>query len=103
MIGSTRARRFPLRLPLWFRVDAGEPWRRARTLAISRTGLSFTARSKLPLGTRLQMRFILGIKSVGSEVACRGRIIRLRRAPQKSGAVTYAATIDSYRLTKLGA
>ncbi len=103
MASSTRARRFPLRLPLRFRVGVGEPWHRARTLDISQTGLSFTARCRLRLGSRLHMRFILRLSSACSEVACQGRIVRLRRAQQNSGHVTYTATIESYRFIRLRA
>ena len=101
MTSPTRARRFPLELPLWFRAGADEPWHRAKTLTISGTGLSFTARCRLRLGTRLQMRFILKVDSVRSEVACRGRIVRLHPAQQKAGTLTYGATIESYRLGKV--
>jgi hypothetical protein len=94
----TRARRFPLQLPLWFRASADEPWHRARTLTISATGLSFTARNKLPIGTRLDMRFVVGLKSASSEVACRGRIVRLQQADEDTRTRTYGATIESYRL-----
>lgn len=100
MISSTRARSFPLRLPLWFRVGSGKPWRRAKTLAISRNSLSFTARTKLPIGTRLDMRFMVGIKAVSSEVACRGRIVRLKQPDQDSRTLTYGATIESYRFKR---
>lgn len=103
MTGPPRGRRFPLRLPLWFRAGAREPWRRAKTLAISGTGVSFIARTKLALGTRLHMRFIVGLRSVCSEVACRGRIVRLKRSLDNPGALTYSATIDSYRFNPVKA
>ena len=93
----TRARRFPLQLPLLFRAAVGGRWRRAKTLAISRDGLSFTARNKLPIGTRLDMRFFVGNRPVTSEVACRGRVVRLKQPDQHSRTPTYGVTIDSYR------
>jgi hypothetical protein len=94
----TRARRFPLRLQLLFRSRAAEPWRRARTVAISRDGVCFVARNKMPVGTPLDMRFVVGREPAAAEVACRGRVIRRKASAAKTGTPTYGATIDWYRL-----
>ncbi|HEX6163442.1 MAG TPA: PilZ domain-containing protein [Vicinamibacterales bacterium] len=94
----TRARRFPLQLPMLFRAGAGERWRKARTLGIGRDGLSFSSRNKLTIGTLLDMRFFVGRKPMQSEVECRGRIVRQKL---DRTARTYAATIDSYRFTRM--
>lgn len=83
-----------------FRAGAGEPWQRAQTVAISGDSLSFTARTKLPVGTSLDMRFVVGTKSASSEVTCRGRIVRLKQPDQKSKTLTYGATIESYRFKR---
>jgi hypothetical protein len=85
-----------------FRAGAGEPWQRAETVAISGDSLSFTAKTKLPVGTSVDMRFVVGTKSVGSEVACRGRIVQLEQPDpeKKSKTLTYGATIESYKFKR---
>ncbi len=97
----TRARSFPLRLPLFFRAGAGERWRRATSLAISRDSLSFARWNKLPVGTPLDMRFIVGHEPAAAEVACRGHVTELKAAEVHSATPTYAATIESYRLIQM--
>jgi hypothetical protein len=98
---SVRARRFPLRLPLVFRTRSDEPWRRATTLAISETQLSFASKRALQVGDDLEMRFVVRVSSTRSEVNCTGRVARVHRSAAKSDRPTYTATIGSYRFIKV--
>lgn len=100
-MGVTRARRFPLRLVLLFRTGPADRWRRATTLEISRDRLSFVARNRMSIGTEIDMRFTVGRRPVTSEVACRGRVVRLKKPDRKSGILTYGATIEWSRLTPM--
>jgi hypothetical protein len=84
-------------LPLLFRARAGERWRLARTVTISRDGVSFAARRKLPIGARLDMRFIVGGRA-SSVACCKGRVVRLKTPERDSESAVYGATIDHYRL-----
>jgi hypothetical protein len=81
-----------------FRTAAADRWSRAKTLGISRDRLLFAARSKLSIGTRLDMRFIVGRQPATAEVFCSGRVVRLKHAHARSNLATYSATIEFYRL-----
>lgn len=98
---SVRARRFPLRLPVLFRTGEDEPWRRALSVGISETQLSFVSRRKLRVGDPLQMRFVVRVSSARSEVNCVGEVVRIQKAEPKSDAHTYTATIGRHQFVKL--
>src|SRR5437763_830540 len=85
----------------WTRPVGAAPdqlWQWTTTENISRSGLRFTAKVQLRKGTPIQMRFVLGLGTVTSEVACRGRIARRARVHRDVETTAYAATIEAYQL-----
>jgi hypothetical protein len=101
MSRTDATRRFPLRLPLVFRMSTDQPWRRATSTALSNTTVSFVTRSKLAPRSRVQVRFVVRLNSVRSEVECWTKLTRARKLPGATVAWRYTAAIESYEFVKV--
>ena len=98
---SLSGRRFPLRLPIVFRTETDDRWRRATSTSISDTMVSFVSGRKLPVGARVQTRFVVRVSSARSEVECWTRITRVARPRDLGNPFRYTAAIESYRFVKV--
>ena len=96
-----RAERFPVRLPLRYRITEQVEWHEARIHNISGSGLLFETDDALNVGTRIEMAFPLEeAASVGSGamVRCAGSVVR--RVEGASGESCFGAAIEHYRLQR---
>jgi PilZ domain len=75
---TSRAQRFAIRIPLQYRVQATNTWRRGDTINISSSGVLFRGDYLPELNTPVELKLIMpAVKSEGAaEVICRGTIIR---------------------------
>src|SRR5260221_9728091 len=77
---SRRSQRFPIKMPLRFRVSGESEWRQGRTVNISSSGGFFRCRRSADCGTHVEMNFVLPntrIKESGLEVGWKGEGVRL--------------------------
>jgi hypothetical protein len=93
----SRATRFPIRLPLYYRCNGLASWRRGRSLNISRTGILFEAEEDLPMQAAAEVRIELPHAS-GAILACCGPIIRKQAPPSLQSPASFAAVIRSCSL-----
>jgi hypothetical protein len=99
---STRAPRFPLRIPVRYRPAGSDAaWRDGRSENISRSGVLFRADDSPDSESAIEMMLTLG-SELGADVAgvviCRGRVVRIEPGPPGDPRPTVAATIAGYRL-----
>jgi hypothetical protein len=100
---SRRAPRFPIRVPLLYRVDGEATWRPGKTENISYTGIFFRTEFIADRETRIEMNFVLPVKNArerGAEVVCRGDIVRLEASAGSDKPSALAARIWDYRLKR---
>jgi PilZ domain len=98
---SRRSQRFPIRMPLRFRVSGDGEWRQGKTVNVSSAGVFFRSLLSADCGTRVEMNFILPsslTKDSGLEVACKGEVVRLELAPGAEGQPSIAVKFSDYRL-----
>jgi hypothetical protein len=101
---SRRSRRFPIKMPLRYRVLGDGEWRNGKTVNISSSGVFFRCPLSAERGARVEMDFILlssRVKESGLEVACKGEIVRLEIPPSADCQVALAVKISDYRLIPL--
>ncbi|HJU44339.1 MAG TPA: hypothetical protein VJ691_16050 [Vicinamibacterales bacterium] len=89
-------------MPLVFRLDSNDRWRRASTQSISDQTLTFVTRAKIAIGTPVQVRFVVRVTSARSEVECWTRIVRVRKSANAE-ALVYTAAIESHEFVKVRA
>jgi hypothetical protein len=99
-----RAPRFRLDLTVRYRPVGDVEWRQAKTDNISSSGLLLRADEDMPLDTRLEVRFPLSLSesavSVGGEVSCLGRVVRLV-GPPDADLRGFAVAIEEYAFQQL--
>jgi PilZ domain-containing protein len=101
---SRRSQRFPIRMPLRFRVSGDGEWRQGRTVNVSSAGVFFRCQLSADCGTRVEMNFILPsslAKDSGLEVACKGEVVRLEQVAGAEGQPSIAVKFSDYRLFPL--
>ena len=101
---SRRSQRFPIKMPLRYRVLGEGEWRCGKTVNISSSGVFFRCPLAADCGTRVEMDFILlssRAKESGLEVACKGEVVRLEGPPGAESQVALAVKICDYRLIPL--
>jgi hypothetical protein len=98
---STRAPRFPLKIPLRYRPAGAAVWRDGRSENISRSGVLFRTEHSMETETQIEMMLTLqgelGDDAAGV-VICRGRIVRIEPGAESDPRPAVAATIAGYRL-----
>jgi len=103
LIEKTRAQRFELQIPLRYRTDRDESWRRGTTRNISRSGMLFHsedwAKPNAQIELTLQLPRQLGVDRAG-EVICRGMVTRSERRGIEEGGPLIAIRISHYRLVR---
>jgi hypothetical protein len=102
MLAGTRAMRYPIRMPIRYRVSGELQWREGRTENISRSGVLFRTEDTPATRTAIEMLLTLPPEISGSReqatVICRGRIVRTVAAHDGEPQSAVAATIAGYRL-----
>ncbi len=101
---SRRSQRFPIKMPLRYRVLGEGEWRSGKTVNISSSGVFFRCPLSADRGTRIEMNFILlssRVKESGLEVACKGEVVRLETPPSEGNHAALAVKISDYRLSPL--
>ena len=91
--------RFPLKLPLEVKIEAGE--RRVETGDISAGGVLFYVDDDLAVGSALEFSIVMPAAVLGTEtdvrVECQGRVVR---SFAEEGRHAIAAVIDEYRFQR---
>jgi hypothetical protein len=98
---SRRSQRFPIKMPLRYRVFGEDEWRLGKTVNISSSGVFFRCQVSADRGTKVEMNFVLPnsrIKESGLEVACKGEVVRLEPSPGLDNQPSVAVAISDYRL-----
>ncbi len=101
---SRRSQRFPIKMPLRYRVLGEGEWHSGKTVNISSSGVFFRCPLAADRGTRVEMDFILvssRAKESGLEVACKGEVVRLETPLSAEFQVALAVKISDYRLIPL--
>jgi hypothetical protein len=102
VIESRRSQRFPIKMPIRFRVSGEYGWRSGRTINISSSGVFFRCLLSADCGTHVEMNFVLSgprVKESGLEVACNGEVVRLELSPVALNQPLLAVKISDYRLS----
>jgi hypothetical protein len=95
-----RASRIPIELTLRYRPGGEIGWSETKTINVSRSGVLFAADESLPIDTPLEMNFDLPQEiggAPGTEVTCRGKVVRTVLPPSTDAPPAVAVTIDEYR------
>jgi len=100
---ADRARRFALRLPVYYRESDSPKWLKGTTENISHTGVLFLSPYPLAPETTLDLRLRVAVRTKGggpAEVRCKGSVVRLepRNAPQTP--IALAVSIRDYRIVR---
>jgi len=86
---SGRARRFPIHLPVRYRLSSSPEWFEAYTENVSRSGVLFrTDRTFEPttaLDVRLELPAVDNGERVRGEVVCKGEVVRMDRSDDGDG------------------
>jgi hypothetical protein len=96
-----RSQRFPIKIPLRYRIFGKGEWLRGRTVDISSSGVFFRCHLSAERGTRVEVNFVLlnsPVKQSGLEVACTGEVVRLEPPPSTEYQAALAVKISDYRL-----
>jgi len=95
-----RASRVPMALTLRYRPGGEVGWSEAQTINISRSGILFAAGESLAIDTPIEMNFDLPLEvggAPGTEVTCRGHVVRTILPPATDAPPAVAVTIDEFR------
>ena len=95
-----RASRVPIAMILRYRPGGELGWSEAKTINISRSGVLFAADESLEIDTPIEMSFDLPPEvggAPGTEVTCRGRVVRTILPPASDKPPAVAVSIDDYR------
>ncbi len=95
-----RAPRFDLRVPVRYRAFGGDDWHEGSSENMSRTGLLFRADCLLPVSTRIEMLVTLPIGPGGSEIRCRGRVVRTLPSASPDSLPALATTISAHHFLR---
>jgi hypothetical protein len=101
--GSTRAKRFAIQIPIYYRKSHTSRWFEGRTKNISYSGVLFRAVCFLQPKTTLELRFELPAVILGEapgEVFCRGAVVRIEESPFSCIPPALAVHIDGYRMAR---
>jgi PilZ domain-containing protein len=91
---SFRAQRYPVRVPVQYRIQGAESWREGTTENISRSGVLFSGDLPVEAGERVEIQLRLRHSAESdAEATCLAWIVRQE---QESGRVGLAAQFLSY-------
>ncbi|MGO8818535.1 MAG: PilZ domain-containing protein [Terriglobia bacterium] len=98
-----RAKRFPVQIPVRYRIADSPEWLEARTENVSYTGVLFRTKSILKPTTNLEVRLELPpTKGDGGhpEVVCKCQVVRVDKHRSRKSPAALAVAIQDYRLTR---
>ncbi|HXE74858.1 MAG TPA: PilZ domain-containing protein [Candidatus Xenobia bacterium] len=96
-----RATRFPLHMPVQFRLPGDKDWRHGMIENISRSGVLFQSDVSVDARTPLEMRMALPVGlagHVGASVYCQAQVVRILEPAGSRVRPVVAVTINEYRL-----
>jgi hypothetical protein len=99
-----RAQRFPLRVPVFFRLAGNDPWREAKTRNISASGVLLVADNQLQLETPVEFRVALTTlvqddSQEHCEIAGLGHVVRLVDGNEQADR-GFAVAIEQYEIRR---
>ena len=100
---TARAPRFRLEFPLQYRTGGATEWRSGRDANISRSGLLFLAEQPLPVGSPVEVSFVIPMRIPGetpATVICQGRVVRQVVPADSRLWAKLAVTIEEYRFLR---
>jgi hypothetical protein len=100
---ADRARRFALKLPVYYREADSPTWMMGTTENISHTGVLFVSSSPLAPETPLDLRLEVAVRVKGggpSEVRCKGSVVRLEPRSAPKTPIALAVAISDYRIVR---
>src|SRR5579875_1319215 len=99
-VGQARAQRFPLQVPLRYRVRGERAWRRGETENISSTGVLFRGECFMDEDTSVDLCLIMPVVNSdgAAEVICRGAIVRSAPPMETEDLSEIAVKILHFRL-----
>jgi len=103
--GTSRAKRFPLNIPVRYREPHHPEWLEGRTENISWSGALLHTEASLQPKIAIELRFELPISLLGEargEVVCKGTVVRTEEDPLPGLPAALAVAIRSYRMTRGG-
>jgi hypothetical protein len=99
-----RARRFPIHVPIRYRLPRSGDWFEACTENVSRSGVLFRTDSVFEPMTTLDLRLELpAVPNNGgthAEIVCKGEVVRVERQYPVGDSSAIAVAIYNYRLAK---
>jgi hypothetical protein len=100
-----RARRFPIHLPVRYRLARSPEWFKAYTENVSRSGVFFRTDRVFEPTTALDLRLELPViengERVRAEVVCKGEVVRMDRSDDAEGIPPgVAVAIHRYWMTQ---
>ncbi|HUY12639.1 MAG TPA: PilZ domain-containing protein [Terriglobia bacterium] len=100
--GISRAQRFPLQVPLRYRVRGERAWRRGETENISSSGVLFRGECFVDANTFVDLCLIMPVVNSdgAAEVVCRGVIVRSMPPMDTEDLPTLAVKILHFRLVR---
>lgn len=101
---SGRAQRFPIHVPVRYRIPRSPSWFVASTENVSRSGVLFRTdcifEPTTALDLRLELPPINNEGRVHAEVVCRGEVVRVEQTHDAGGSPSVAVAIHNYRLAQ---
>jgi hypothetical protein len=100
---SARAERFPVQIPVRYRIPDSPEWFEARTENVSHTGVLFRTKSILKPTTLIEVRLELpptDRKGIHAEVVCQCEVVRVEKTRGGGISPALAVAIHDYRLTR---
>ena len=95
-VGGARAKRFPLDVPVQYRMLGTTIWREGQARNISSSGILFSADAAFTIHTGIEMAFDLPATVPPAHVVCRGQIVRVVPGGAVDSRPAVAATIVQY-------
>lgn len=99
-----RAQRFPIHVPIRYRISSSRDWLVASTENVSRSGILFRTdcvfEPTTPLDLRLELPPINNKAGIHAEVICKGEVVRIEHTDGVGTPPAVAVAIHNYRLAK---
>ena len=100
---SGRAQRFPIHIPIRYRIPRSQGWLVANTENVSRSGVLFRTECLFDLASTLDLRLELpptNGNGVHVEVVCKGEVVRVEQTHDAEGSQDVAVAIHRYRFAQ---
>jgi len=99
-----RAQRFPIHVPVHYRIPSSRDWLVACTENVSCSGVLFRTdcvfEPTTPIDLRLELPPINNKSGIHAEVICKGEVVRMEHTDGVRPPLAVAVAIHNYRLAK---